>query len=94
MGVSNKANLKYDRLEAIFHPPGERVSAQCELLRQARSESRLAEMCAYAVQRAAVLAGGCAISAEECSEAMWKRHELLALSVARDCGVVDILDLV
>jgi len=87
-------NLRYDRLEAMFHPPGERLAAHLRLLAKAQSESRLAEMCAYAVARTDVLTGGCSISAAECEAAIRQRHKLLTMADERNCGLVDILDLV
>lgn len=87
-------SLKYDRLEAIFHPPGDRLSAHLRLLTKIQSEARLAEMCTYAVSKADVLTGGCTISAVECEAAVRQRHKLLVMAVEQDCGLVDVLDLV
>lgn len=91
---AGEKSLKYDRLEAIFHPPGERLSAHLRLLTKTQSESRLAEMCAYAVRKADVLTGGCAISAVECEAAIRQRHKLLVMCVEQNCGLVDVFDIV
>jgi len=89
-----RANLKYDRLEAIFHPPGERLLAHLQLLEQVLSEARLSEMCGYAVRKVDMLASGSVITAVECEAAIRERHKLIAMGVERDCGLVDVLDLV
>lgn len=90
---AGEKSLKYDRLEAIFHPPGERLSAHLQLLTKAQSESKLHEMCAYAVRKADVLAGGWDVSPGECEGAIRKRHEFVSIGVEQDCGLVDVLDL-
>lgn len=92
--LDDKANLKYDRLEAIFHPPGERLLAHLQLFVQVVSESRLAEMCTYAVRKAQVLVGSCVVSAVECEAAIRQRYKLLVMAAEQDCGLVDVLDLV
>lgn len=91
---SGEKNLKYDRLEAVFHPPGQRLYAHLQLLAKTQSEGRLAEMCEYAVRKADVLSGGFAISAVECEMAIRQRYKLVAMAVEEDCGLVDVLEFV
>jgi len=85
--------LKYDRIEAIFQPPGQRLAAYLDLLSQVQIESRLPEMCLIAVSRAEVLALGFKVSPAECEAALRRRHSLAAMCVKLDCGLVDVLDL-
>jgi len=85
-------SLKYDRIEATFHPPGDRLSAQLRLLTKTQSESRLAEMCAYAVRKADVLTRACPVSAAECEAAIRQRHRLFVMALEQDCGLVDAID--
>jgi hypothetical protein len=90
---SGEKGLKYDRVEAIFHPPDQRLVAYLSLLSQALSESKLSEMCLQAVRRSEVLAFGFKVDPDECEAALRYRHTLAATCVKLNCGLVDVLDL-
>lgn len=90
---SGERSLKYDRVEAIFQPPGQRLVAYLGLLSQVLSESKLSEMCLHAVRSAEVLALGFKVSPGECEAALRQRHSLVAMCVRLDCGLVDVLDI-
>jgi len=86
--------LKYDRIEAIFQPPGQRLVAYLNLLSQVKSESRLPEMCLKAISRAEVLPIGFKVSPAECDAALRQRHSLASKCAELDCGLVDVVELV
>ena len=90
---SGEKGLKYDRVEAIFQPPGERLVAYLSLLSQVQLEPRLSDMCLNAVRSAEVLALGFKVSPGECEAALRHRHSLAVMCVELDCGLVDVLDL-
>jgi hypothetical protein len=93
IGLAGEKGLKYDRVEAVFQPPDQRLIAYLSLLSQVQSEAKLSDMCLNAVRTAEVTALGFKVSPEECEAVLKYRHSLVSTCVKLDCGLVDVLHL-
>ena len=93
-GVLKRERLRYHLAEAIFHPPGKRMSDFLTLLAHVKNEPKLSQMCADASQKAEVADLSFKVSAEECQAAFQQRYGLVAKCVEDGFGLVDVFDIV
>jgi hypothetical protein len=93
-GEFKRVSLRYDRVEAIFQPPGKYVEAYSTLLAQIQREPRLPGICVAAVEKSEVLSRDFKVSTSECKAALNQRYSLVKKCADMDLGLVDVFDLV
>jgi hypothetical protein len=89
-----KDKLRYDRLEAIFHPPGNRISNLLSLFEKIQTNPYLAQVFDAAAQKAAVSNPILKVTLEECRVAFESRYSLIQRCVRESLGIVDVIDIV
>ena len=86
--------LRYDRLEAVFHPPGLQVSNLLALFEQIRKNPHLDQVFVAASQKAEVCNPALQVTPEECRVAFEDRFDLIMKCSKESLGLVDLIDLV
>lgn len=89
-----KDTLRYDRLEAIFHPPGNRISNLLLLFEKIQTEPYLAQIFDAVAQKAVVSNPVLRVTAEECRDAFESRYRLVQRCARESFGIVDVIDIV
>jgi hypothetical protein len=86
--------LRYDRLEAVFYPPGLQVSNLLALFEQIRKNPHLNQVFMAASQKAEVSNPTLQVSPEECRAAFENRYHLINRCSKESLALVDLIDLV
>jgi hypothetical protein len=86
--------LRYDRLEAVFHPPGIRISNLLALFGQIRRNPLLGQVFAAASQKAEVANPTLQVTPEECRAAFEDRYSLIERCSEESLAIVDLIDIV
>jgi hypothetical protein len=84
--------LRYDRLEAVFHPPGIRVSNLLALFEQIRRNPHLGQVFTAASQKAEVANPTLHVTPEECGSAFEHRYRLIKRCADKALAMVDLID--
>jgi hypothetical protein len=89
----DKENVQYVRFPHIFFPSDDATAylAQFDLLKQHQDINSLFDM---ASQAANIKGRSTTTSPAECQQAFEQRYDLVRKLASRDCGLVDIVDLI
>ena len=86
--------LRYDRLEAVFHPPGLRLFNLLALFEQIRKNPLLHQVFAAASQKAEVSNPTLQVTPEECRTAFECRYSLIKRCCENSLAIVELIDVV
>ncbi len=89
-----KDTLRFDRLEAVFHPPGIKISNLLALFEKIKENPLLDKVFAAIVQQTAVATSKLPVTKEECSAAFEGRCGLLKRCLQESLGIVEVVELV
>ena len=89
-----KDTLRHDRLEAIFHPPGVRISNLVALLEVVIKNPHLPQILTDVCQKTHMATPAVQPSPEECGEVLQTRLELFKRCARESLAIVDIIEIV
>lgn len=88
-----KDTLRYDRLEATFHPPGLRVANLLALLEVVEKNPHLPQVLLDACNKAHISTPVMSVTVAECGAALNARIELLKRCVSESLAMVDLIEI-